>query len=359
MNGSHVTPLFTRLAGRGRVMACLLAVPTATLLGACGSSTHRTGVAIAPLLGNHAATVTASALESSQAGCGAAAAATLAKTAGQVAMQVYAHELSGPGVRADQHQVEGYRPLLSALASGNRAGIRKAVTSLVYSHTHIVRLRVIQGSAVLADVGGPYIIAPVGGELHFHGRTVGHYLLSVQDDLGYVKLETRYVGLPLVLHMGTLQLPLEGTLAPGPAKIPNLGPVVYKGTGYEAFSFNALAFPQGELRISLLVPPPASLSAKSCTAIRLSELDRVAKLVWDRYSLLSAPSSAYVNQVRSLTGGLAYVRSSTRQLAGSTGPGPARLPAHGTVKYRGDTWRVSSFPSRVARTPVRVYVLVG
>ena len=260
-------------------------------------------------------------------------------------MQVYAHELSGPGVRADQHQVEGYRPLLSALASGNRAGVRKAVTSLVYFHTHIVRLRVIQGSAVLADVGGPYIIAPVGGELHFHGRTVGHYLLSVQDDLGYVKLETRYVGLPLVLHMGTLQLPhwkvrsprgrrrsrtsdLSSTKALATRRSPSTRWPSRRGSCESRFWFRHL-FPIG----------------KSCTAIRLSELDRVAKLVWDRYSLLSAPSSAYVNQVRSLTGGLAYVRSSTRQLAGSTGPGPARLPAHGTVKYRGDIWRVAACPA--------------
>ena len=276
-----------------------------------------------------------------------------------VAMQIYAHELSGSGVRADQHQVESYGPLLSALASGNQAAIREAVTSLVYSHTHIVRLRVVEGGTVRADIGGPNIIAPVSGSLRFHGRTVGHYLLSVQDDLGYVKLETRYVGLPLVLQMGALRIPLEGTLAGAPASIPNLGPVTYKGMSYEAFSFDAKAFPQSKVRVSLLVPVPPSLVAESCTAIKVSELARIAKRVWDRYSLVSAPSSAYVNQVRGLTGGLSYVRSSTQQLAGNSGPGPARLPKQGTVNYRGATWEVSSFPSRAPGGPVRVYVLVG
>jgi hypothetical protein len=356
---SHATPLFRRLVGRLRVTPCLLAVPVAALLCACGTSARRTSALSAPVVSD-VAKVSASvgATAGSQAGCGAIAAATLATTDGLVAMQIYKHELSGPGVRADRRQVEGYGPLLSALAVGNQAGVRQAVTGLVYSHTHIVRLRVIRGSAVLADVGGPYIIAPVSGELRFRGRTVGHYVLSVQDDLGYVKLETRYMDLPLVLQMGALRLPLEGTLAPGPANIPSLGAVAYQGTSYEVFSFNALAFPHGTLRISLFVPAAGSLSAKSCTAIRLSGLGRIAKLVWDRYSLVAAPSSAYVNQVRGLTGGLTYVRSGTRQLAGSTSPGPTGLPVHGTLRYRGVTWQVSSFPARVATAPVRVYVLM-
>ena len=142
------------------------------------------------------------------------------------------------------------------------------MTSLVYSHTHIVRLRVTQGSTVLADVGGPYIIAPVGGSLRFHGRTVGHYVLSVQDDLGYVKLETRFIGAPLVLHVGSARIPVEGTLAPGPANIPAHGPLSYHGARYQAFSFSGRAFPSGTLRVSLLIPLPAGLTTTSCAAIR-------------------------------------------------------------------------------------------
>ena len=247
MNRSHAISLIARLAGRRRVLAFTLAMPLSTLLGACGSSGQGASAATTLRVRTDAATVSAAtkAPTSSQVSCGAAAPATLAKTAGQVAMQIYAHELSGPGVRADQRQVESYGPLLNALASGNLAGVREAVTSLVYSHTHIVRLRVVQGNKVQADIGGPYIIAPVSGSLRFHGRTVGHYLLSVQDDLGYVKLETRYVGLPLVLQMGALRIPLEGTLAGAPATIPNLGPVTDRGTNYEAFSFDGKSFPPG------------------------------------------------------------------------------------------------------------------
>ena len=183
MNRSHATSLIARLAGHGGVLAFVLAVPLATMLGACGASGQGASAATTPPVRSDAATVSAvtKAPKSPRVSCGAGAPETLAKTAGRVAMQIYAHELTGSGVRADQRQVESNGPLLNALASGNLAGVREAVTSLVYSHTHIVRLRVLQGNTVQADVGGPYIIAPVSGSLRFHGRTVGHYLLSVQD----------------------------------------------------------------------------------------------------------------------------------------------------------------------------------
>src|SRR5438105_3856646 len=83
--------------------------------------------------------------------------------------------------------------------------------------------------------------------------TAGHYVLSVQDDLGYVKLVTRFIGAPLVLRTGARTLPVEGVLSPGPASIPDHGPVTYRNVAYEAFSFDGRSFPDGPLRISLLV----------------------------------------------------------------------------------------------------------
>ena len=166
------------------------------------------------------------------------------------------------------------------MASGERAAVNAAVNSLVFSHTHVVRLRVTRGGAVLADVGGSYILAPVGGTLRFGGRPVGRYLLSVQDDLGYVKLATRFIGAPIVLRTGSRTVPVEGVLAPGPARIPDHGPVSYRNTAYEAFSFNASAFPSGPLRISLLLPLPRSLAARdTCAEIKNRELGRVAQRI--------------------------------------------------------------------------------
>src|ERR1039458_3066088 len=201
--------------------------------------------------------------------CGTGAAEVLATTAGSVAQRIYAAEVVSSETLSDTRQVESYGPLLSAVESGERAAINAAVTSLVFSHTHIVRLRVNRGSELLADVGGPYILAPVGGTLRSHGRSIGHFIFSVQDDLGYVKLVTRFIGAPLILRTASGQVTIEGLLSPGPASIPDHGPVVYRHVTYQAYSFNASAYPSGRLRVSLFLPLPGSLSAKSCTEIKI------------------------------------------------------------------------------------------
>ena len=124
-----------------------------------------------------------------EAPCGAGATHAAALAAGLVARRS-TRRADSAEVRSDHHPIESDRPLLSALSGGARAAGTQAVTSLVYSHTHVVRLRVSGQGGVLANVGGPYIIAPVGGTLRRGGRVLGHYVFSVQDDLGYVKLDT-------------------------------------------------------------------------------------------------------------------------------------------------------------------------
>jgi hypothetical protein len=351
--------------------------------------------------------------------CAAATAQTVVSIDGNVAERIYRDELVGSGTIADQHQVEESGPLLKALArvsalakdgapvrngvpakgntaarrgalaKGNEAGDRvvreaanavtEAVHGLVYSHTHIVRLRVTQGGRLLADIGGPYIIAPVGGSLRFHGRVVGTYLLSVQDDLGFVGLERRLVGLPLILHVGAVRVPLQGTTRTGSVAIPDRGAVVIRGAHFQAYSFDAKAFPTGVVRISLLLPagrgsgagggsgvggrPSAGGgSALSCAAVKVAEVGRIARLIWLRFVLDGTSNSSFVTFTQSHTGALTYLREGLRQIAGSTEPGPPALPESGTVRYRGTTYGVTSFiaqdPAKPTRVPMRVYELV-
>ena len=334
-------------------------LPVAALgvaLAACGTAG---GTRSSRVASTSAASTSAATAPAASAPCGAHAPEVLADAVGRVASGIYAGEISGAETRNDQHQVESFAPLLAALGEGNRASITAAVTSLVYSHTHVVRLRVTRGSTVLADVGGPYILAPVGGPLRLHGRTVGHYVLSVQDDLGYVKLVSRFLGVPLVMRVGSRELPVEGLFSPAPARIPAHGPISFRGSTYEAFAVPARSFPGGPLSVSLLVPLPPSLGTLSCAEIRGRELARAAERISRRFKLTPATLSVYAKLVRTLTGGLLYVRSGSRQLAGSTSPGPARLPSSGSVSYRGQAYRVDSFtvPSSLGR--LRVYQLVG
>jgi hypothetical protein len=289
--------------------------------------------------------------------CGAATSSTLAATDGFAAERIYANELTGPEAVADRRQVEGYGPLLAALAAGDRAAVAEAVHALVYSHTHIVRLRVIQAGSVVADVGGPYILAPVAGRLFDRGRLVGSYLLSVQDDLGVVGLVRRLIGVPLTLHVGRLRVPLPGTVDTGSVAIPDRGPVTIHGHSFEAFSFAARAFPTGVVRISLLLPRARS-SARTCAAVRVAELARIGRRIWSRFVLDGSPIAGFPGFLRSHTGALAYVRLGSRQIAGSTAPGPARLPASGAFRYRRVSYGVSSFQAQTAAGRVRVYQLV-
>jgi len=330
----------------------------ATALPACGASAQGTSSTVSSSA-PPPATIAASSPAVARAPCGAAAAEVLARTAGAVATRIYAGELSGSETQSDRNQVEHFAPLLAAVASGERAAVNAAVNSLVFSHTHVVRLRITRGGAVLADVGGPYILAPVGGSLRFRGRPVGRYLLSVQDDLGYVKLATRFIGAPIVLRTGSHTVPVEGVLAPGPASIPDHGPLSYRNTAYEAFSFNASAFPSGPLRISLLLALKRSLAVNTCAEIKNRELGRVAQRISRRFALAPGNFSAYIKVTRTLTGGLIYVRSGSRQLAGSTQPGPPRLPSEGSLTYRGASYEVSSFLASTSVGQVRIYQLVA
>ena len=334
--------------------AALLAVA----LSACGASAQTTSGTAAPAFTGATVASPAQSAGVARTPCGPAAAEVLATTTGSVATRIYAGELSGSETQKDKSQVEHFIPLLAAMASGKRVAVKAAVNSLVFSHTHVVRLRVTRGGAVLADIGGPYILAPVSGTLRFHGRTVGSYVLSVQDDLGYVKLVRRFIGAPLVLRTGSRTVPVEGVLAPAPASIPDHGPVSYRHTAYEAFSFGASAFPSGPLRISLLLPIAHSLSAETCAEIKSRELGRVAQRISRRFPLAPGDFSAYITVTRGLTDGLVYIRSGSQQLAGSTRPGPPRLPREGSVVYRGVSYEVSSFPAQTAVGQVRIYELV-
>jgi hypothetical protein len=282
--------------------------------------------------------------------------AVLANAAGSVAQRIYASEESSSEVSSDKRQIESYAPLLQAVESDDRAALKTAVHTLVYSHTHIVRLRVSVGSTLLFDEGGPYILAPVEGKLRSHGKEVGHFVFSVQDDLGYVKLETRFIGAPLVLRTESGQVPIEGLLTPGPASIPDHGPLVYRGANYEAYSFNAAAYPSGRLRISLLLPIPSSLAAKTCERIKAEEMGLIARRISRRFTLSQASFAPYIHLTQTLTHTLIYVRKGSQKLAGG---GPPKLPSSGPLSYHGAKYEVASFSAPTSAGQVRVYALVA
>jgi hypothetical protein len=309
------------------------------------------GLASIPGLGPRSVLASLAASATSPA-CGPASAATIAGVDTTVAQGIYAAEIHSHEVSADVAHITGSQALLSALASSDEAGVYAAVHTIVYTpHWHIVRLRVVKAGRVLADVGGPDVIAPISGTLRWKGRTLATYVMSVQDDLGYMKLVSRFIGVPVDLYRNGAFL--MGTLQPAPPASSAATSVKLRGATYLLQVLSARAFPSGSLRIALLVPTPSpTVAAASCASVALSAWGSIAMHVAARLEPLQAHYQALVDVLHGTTGGPAYVRSGSKRIAG--GAVPAQLPTHGLLRYGGRTWAVFSWEPL---PPARVYFL--
>jgi hypothetical protein len=182
---------------------------------------------------------------------GATAAQAQAATYGLVAERVYYAEHEGSKAELLLHYAERSRAFREAVLAGNAKATRAAIIGFFRSHLHIVRVRVIRGGKLLLDVGGPHVLAPIPGVIrNARGQVAAHFLMAIQDDLGFQILAHAFTGAQVAMREGTLQV--MGSLSPGPATIPGRGRIVYRGAPYQAYSFMAEAFPSGPLRISLL-----------------------------------------------------------------------------------------------------------
>ena len=174
------------------------------------------------------------------------------ETLGRVGERLYEEELHGASVIQVQRRLEASSAFQHAVARRDAAATRAAIVGFFEEHIHVVRVRVTVGQRLLIDVGGPYVLAPVHGTLRLHGNVVGHFTWAIQDDAGYLKLAQLFTGADVLMRSGGRQV--EGALTPGPTSVPDRGAVSYGGHSYQAYSFNAEAFPSGPLRISLLIP---------------------------------------------------------------------------------------------------------
>jgi len=287
--------------------------------------------------------------------CGAAAVATIAAVDRTAADDIYANELAGTEVSFDSAQVTGAADLLAAVATDDAAAARTAVIRLVFHPAwHIVRLRALDvAGRVLADVGGQHVIAPVRGVLRLHGRVVGSFVMSVQDDTGYTKLETRFIGNPVGIYVGR-KLVAE-RYANFPARLPSGSELTLGGVSYRVLSETYTAFPRGTLNAVILVPPPVGpVQRQPCSAVRADEFGRIAERFARLAVSLPAHYPGFSRTVRIYTGAEVFVRRGVTQLASTSGTGPATLSRGGTVSYQGRRWLVFSFEPRPS---TRVYVL--
>ena len=289
--------------------------------------------------------------------CGPAAQATVAAVDATVAEHIYANELAGDEVSSDIAHVTGAADLRKAVAADNLVAAFAAARRIVFHPAwHIVHLQVFDTAGkLLADFGGAYVIAPVAGVLRSGSRTIGRFLMSVQDDTGETKLETRFVGNPVAIYLSSGFLVADRYATFPPATPP--GPTLTIGaTRYAVVRQTFEAFPSGALVEVMLVPPPALPLAKlSCAAVRAQEFGRVALRLAALATDLPKQYPAYAATVAIYTGADVFVRSGGRLLGTSGGAGPAQPPTSGTISYLGRTWLVFSASPL---PPARIYLLI-
>jgi hypothetical protein len=195
-------------------------------------------------------------LSATAAFCGHSSEDTLVNTLSHVARLIYAGE-AGKRTLPQVRRVQADQPLLRAVARQEPAATKLAVEGLL--NQHIVRLRVTSGGRLLADVGGPYVLAPVSAPLRLGGRTIGSFVLSIQDDEGYLRLAKRLAGLHVLMYMsvnGAQPQLVKNSLGPAPGTVPASGAYHYRGRTFRVFTLHADAFPSGPLRIAVLIPIP-------------------------------------------------------------------------------------------------------
>jgi hypothetical protein len=185
--------------------------------------------------------------------CGSSPEDTVVHTLGHIASLIYAGE-AGTRTLPQVRRVQRDQALLHAVAARDPRATKAAIEALLTEH--IVRLRVSAGKTLLADVGGPFVLAPVSAPLRLEGRTVGSFVLSIQDDEGYLRLTRRLAGLRVLMYMNS-QL-VKNSLGPSPGTVPPSGSYVYRGRSFRVFTVNARAFPTGPLTIRVLIGVPYS-----------------------------------------------------------------------------------------------------
>lgn len=189
--------------------------------------------------------------------CGASVEDTAVNTLTRVANLIYEGE-AGSRTGVQVVRVQHDRALQLAVAQHDASATRAAIISLL--NHHIVRLRVSDTKGLLSDVGGPYVLAPVTAGLRANGHRIGSFVLSIQDDEGYLRLTHRLAGLNVLMYMNgkSGQRLVKNSLGPNPGNVPADGSYTYHGQQFRVITVHAKAFPSGPLTIRVLIPIPYS-----------------------------------------------------------------------------------------------------
>jgi hypothetical protein len=172
------------------------------------------------------------------------------------AQRQYSLETYGGAAFGALHLVGRDPTLLRLLRSGNINATRSHVQrqfAAVWFHRHVSRMRILQGSRVVVEVGVPFVVAPVQMTLRGPGgRNLGTLQVSIQDEIGFVRLIHRHNPADVVVRAqrsGQVETSLP---AAARVRLPSSGAMTIGGQRYRVISFRETASNNEPVTVSIL-----------------------------------------------------------------------------------------------------------
>ena len=168
----------------------------------------------------------------------------------------YTSEASGAAAHATLSRLAHDPGLLAAVRSGSNTRIRSYVDSRfrpVWYHWHVSRMRITRGNTTVIETGVPFVVNGPTTTLHdAHGHAIAQLQISIQDVIGFVRLNTRHGDVNTVVRghgSADVRTSLPGALT---VKLPSSGTVTVAGHRYDVGSFHETGWRGEPLQVWIL-----------------------------------------------------------------------------------------------------------
>jgi hypothetical protein len=172
------------------------------------------------------------------------------------AIRQYTAETSGGKTKNLLHKIGNDPTLLRTLESGNlnatRAYVAKQFANVWY-HWHVSRMRILQGSRIVTENGVPFVVAPSQMTLRgTGGRSLGTLQVSIQDEIGFVRLMHRSNPIDVVVRGQSASHVRTSLPAATNVQLPSQGSVTIAGQRYAVRSFHQTAWANEPVTVWIL-----------------------------------------------------------------------------------------------------------
>ena len=172
----------------------------------------------------------------------------------RLARQRYRDEGAGSVIHSELRRIAHDRILLHDLRVGDLgAALTEADRQLIH---HVVRIRVKLGGRLLVDANASsFSVAGAGTELRAGGRDLGRLTITIQDVIGFIKLNFRHDGAAATVVRASNGQTRTNLPAAARTALPVSGCVTVAGSRYLVRSFKATSFTGEPLTVWLLTRP--------------------------------------------------------------------------------------------------------